>query len=590
MKPDPHPKRISASQAFFHLVRLMGKDRPLFYIALALAVGDSLAQSLIPLFFRHILNHLQEDPVGFIAAGFWNTAGVAFIVSLLFFPVAYFFHLSMSLVATRLNKTLQLALYQHVLGLSSDFFQRTKVGEINTRLNSDVQAINGGFGPISQLMWGLCTFIFALSCAFWINWTMTLLILTLILIVIAISQSFMPMIREMHREVRDAAGEVSATITEYVGIQTLIKSYGWEDHAHELVVEESEKLRQSSERLSKRMFILVDTLQFVIKFLAPLLVLFIGGWMVARQIWGIGDLVAFWGYWMILGGTVQITTNAIPQLFGSLAAVDRVFEFFGERALIQDRPHASDLTQVRGELEFRHVNFRYPGNDEGPVIHDLSLHIPAGSRVALVGPSGAGKSTLLNLILRFHDPQTGDVFLDGTNLRDIKQRSMRRHIGIVAQESVFFSGTIADNLRLAREEASEQEMIAALEAASALEFIQEMEGGLNAVLGERGVRLSGGQKQRLSIARVFLKNPEIVLLDEATSALDSLSEQFVQEAMDRLMSNRTVIVVAHRISTVKSADTIVVMNAGKIDALGKHDALLESSPLYRHLCEHQGLV
>jgi ABC-type multidrug transport system fused ATPase/permease subunit len=277
-------------------------------------------------------------------------------------------------------------------------------------------------------------------------------------------------------------------------------------------------------------------------------------------------------------------------IFSGLASADRVFEFFDEQPMIQDGPNCRCLQNVRGELAFENVVFHYPTERDSAVLKDVSFTVPPGRRIAIVGPSGAGKSTMLQLIMRFYDPSAGRVTIDGQDVRELGQASLRAGIGMVMQDSMFFAGTIEENLRLADEDATREQMREALQNANALEFVDAMPAGVHTLIGERGTRLSGGQKQRLSIARVFLKNPPILLFDEATSALDSLAERLVQAAMERLMKGRTTIIVAHRISTIQAADEIMVLQDGKITARGNHAQLLDISSLYRDLCSHQRLM
>jgi ABC-type multidrug transport system fused ATPase/permease subunit len=269
----------------------------------------------------------------------------------------------------------------------------------------------------------------------------------------------------------------------------------------------------------------------------------------------------------------------------SLAAMERIFELFDVAPEIVDRPGAIDLPEVVGRIEFRGVGFGY--DPEGPVLQDLDLTIEPETTVALVGPSGAGKSTLASLIPRFFDIQTGAILLDGKDIRDLKLKSLRDHIGLIPQDVILFSGTIGENILYGCPTATEEEVRAAARAANADGFIQAFPEGYDTEVGERGVGLSGGQKQRIAIARAFLKNPGILILDEATSALDSESENLIAEALSNLMQGRTTLIIAHRLSTVMGADRIVVMSEGRIRETGTHGELLQRGGVYTHLCEEQ---
>ncbi|MCP9438254.1 MAG: ATP-binding cassette domain-containing protein [Nitrospira sp.] len=272
-------------------------------------------------------------------------------------------------------------------------------------------------------------------------------------------------------------------------------------------------------------------------------------------------------------------------LSNSLAAIDRLFEYFDTQPHVIERADAMPLPQCRGAIVFDRVCFGY--ESDNPVLRDINLAIAPGETIALVGPSGAGKTTLANLIPRFYDPTAGRLLLDGNDLRDLALAALRRHIGIVSQETILFSGTVQENLLLARPDATTEEMLAALEAANAREFVERLPEGLWTEIGERGAALSGGQKQRLALARAFLKDPRILLLDEATSALDARAERRIQQALERLLKSRTSIVIAHRLSTILNADRIVVLDAGRIVDVGRHAELLERGGLYAQLYHEQ---
>jgi len=272
-------------------------------------------------------------------------------------------------------------------------------------------------------------------------------------------------------------------------------------------------------------------------------------------------------------------------LNNSLAAIERVFEVFDIESDVQETPNAARLERMEGNISFRNVTFGYDA--ERPVLQEIDLDIKAGEVIALVGISGAGKSTLVQLVPRFYDPQAGEVLVDGTNVRDVTLRSLRSQIGMVAQETLLFSGSVRENLMYGRPDASDEDMIRATKAAHAHGFLKKLPDGYDTLLGERGARLSGGQKQRIAIARAFLIDPRILILDEATSALDSESEALIQEALARLMQGRTNIVIAHRLSTILNSDRIAVMQHGRILDIGPHQELLERCHVYANLYNTQ---
>lgn len=567
----------------------LGRHRRIYVIGMLLGVIDAACQVGIPMIFREVLNQLQSNAAVFMDKWFWPSLITGVLLVGLFFPAAFLFHVLVSISIARLTRDLRTALYQHVQNLSADFFHRRKIGEINQRLNNDIDTVSSAGFAMMGLVWCSGCLVFALVMMLWIDWRLASLFVALMLMVTAWSNRWLPKIRTMSRSVRDAVGEVSATITEFVGLNELIKSYTREDFAEARIQHYSNVVRKKTEELVWKQNTFGDIMQVLMKFLAPLILLFAGAWLLTRNYMRIGDLVAFWGFWLLMGGAISGIIQTFTGIFAGLASADRVFDFFDERPLIEDLPTSKVAADISGDIRFEDVVFRYPTERDAVVLDRVTFAVPPGRKIAIVGPSGAGKSTVLQLIMRFYDPSEGRVTIDGQDIRGLTQASLRAQVGMVMQDSMFFAGSIEANLRLADENATAEEMREALEHANALEFVDAMPQGLRTLIGERGTRLSGGQKQRLSIARVFLKNPPILLFDEATSALDSMAERQVQSAMEKLMSGRTTVIVAHRISTIQSADEILVMQKGVITGRGSHDELLETSGLYRDLCRHQHL-
>lgn len=577
-------------QTIRRMLALFGDGRRLFIAGLGLAIVDAACQSVIPLFFRHVFNALEKDAAEFMESGFETTILTGSVLIVIFFLAAYFFHYWTSVGMAHFIRNLQTQLYAHIQGLSQDFFQRRKVGEVTARINGDLEVIQGATGAVSGLFWVVPLVIFSFVSMFLIHIPLALLFLGMSLALMVVMRHFLPRIRRLNREVRDATGHVNATVTEYIAVNPLIKSLSVESSAFSDVYERSEALRARKAHLFARQFRITDSLQTIIRFVAPMLLLLLGARMIIGGSIGFGDLVAFWGYWLIMGNALNIIFTVSTQIFSALGAADRIVEFFNERPSVKDPDHPVILERSLGELEMDRVSFSYPGQPmETPVLRDLSLHLQPGERLALVGPSGGGKSTIFQLWLRFYDPTSGELRIDGVPLPALSQSNLRTQIGMVMQESVFLSTSVRANLQLARPEADEPTLWKALESACAADFVADLPEGLDTLLGERGARLSGGQRQRLSIARVFLKDPPILLLDEATSALDSQTENLIQEALQRVMLNRTSITIAHRLSTVVDSDCIVVLNQGQILDQGDHSTLLKRCPLYHDLCEAQGL-
>jgi ABC-type multidrug transport system fused ATPase/permease subunit len=583
-------KRLSFT--WRELDRFMRGSRWLFFGGLLLGLFDAAAQATVPLFFREVINAIQTDAAHFLENDLMRVVWAAVALLVLFLPAAYFFHVWFFVSIMRFCRNLQVELYRHIQRLSVDFFQRFQVGEINSRLNSDMEAVSASAGMLSFiLVWAPAMLFYSFAMMFWINGSLALIAAVLLVLVTGLTIWAMPSLKRWNRQVRDTSGEASATITEYVSLFGLIKSFSREDHAEERVKAISDRLLHSRVRLTWYQNLFTDFMQTLTRFIAPLILLFVGAWWIGKGQLKIGDLTAFWGYWLQLGGLATGLVMSFSGLMATLAALDRILAFFRESPNVRDPETPVVLASVRGKIDFEHVCFSYPSKpgEEAPVLRDIHLTVHPGEHVAIVGPSGAGKSSLMTLAMRFYDPEQGTIRLDGVDIRDLRQHDLRTHLGMVMQESLFFAGSVADNLKLAKPEATEEELWDCLRAANAEIFVREMPQGILTLLGERGSRLSGGQKQRLAIARAFLKNPSVLLLDEPTSALDSKSEAHVKEALSRLLKGRTSIMIAHRLSTVIDADRIVVMDAGRVIATGSHERLRAEVPLYAELCESQGL-
>lgn len=479
-------------------------------------------------------------------------------------------------------------LFAHVVRLGPAWFEVKRSGDVMSRISTDAQLIEQVIGSsASSALRNLLMCLGGVVMLVVTNpklalWTLAVVPLTVVPIVV-----FGRQVRVLSREAQARMGDMVSEGAETLdGVRT-VQAFGQEERAAGRFAAATElAFRAAGRRIARRA--IMTTLVIFIVFSAVGFLLWMGGHDVLTGRITAGDLSAFVFYAVLVassGGAVSETIGDIQRASG---AAERLAELRAEQPTIEESPHPKKLTSpVKGFVDFADVSFRYPTRPDSLALDRFDLNVTPGETVAIVGPSGAGKSTVFSLLLRFYDPESGTISLDGVNIRDLALSDLRRALAIVPQEPVLFSASVADNIRYGRPDATDAEVRAAAEAASALGFVESLPQGFDTDLGARGVRLSGGQRQRIAIARALLCDPAILMLDEATSALDAESELAVQMAFDRLMHKRTTLVIAHRLATVQKADRIVVVDRGQVVDVGSHADLIRRGGLYSRLAELQ---
>lgn len=570
------------------LGRLLDYTRPyrrLFW----LGVAATLLASGLNLVFPRLFGTLVDSSFLKVSHLSQHTLNSTVLLLLLIFALSAAFTGIQSWLLSRVGLSvvadLRRALFSHLLTLSPRFFSEHKTGDLTSRLTADVSTVQVVTSTaLAQLISQAFTLVGALVLLVLTSWKLSLLTLVLIPLIIGTALYFGRRIRKVSRRVQDEIAAANAAATEAIGGVRVVQSFTAEHLERERYGQGV--LRSFGSALERaRLQATASGLMTFLTFGSLALILWYGGLQVMGGQLSPGQLVTFLFYAMQVGSTVASLSALNNQFQEALGASARIFELLDEQSELVQAAVPTERHQIRGELEFQDVSFEYrPGQ---PILKHLQLCVPAGQVVALVGPSGAGKSSLVSLIPRFWDVSGGQLLLDGEDVRRSSLQSLRRHIGLVPQETLLFSGTIAENILYGRPQATPAEVQAAAQAANAHAFITELPQGYDTVVGERGVKLSGGQRQRVAIARAVLKDPRILILDEATSALDNESEALVQDALEKLMVGRTTFIIAHRLSTVRRAERILVLDRGEVVQDGNHQELYAQNGPYRELYDLQ---
>ena len=484
-------------------------------------------------------------------------------------------------IGHRVTADFRIELFSHIQSLSLRFFQGRRVGEILSRMSSDITVIQNALVsiPVAVLRQTI-TLLGALAIIFYLNWKLTGLILLVLPPLMLFARIFGKRLRVLTEKVQDKIAQALVVLEEVASSIKIVKSYTREPYEKKRFENEIESAFEQSigkVRISSSFGPLILGLTFLVS----TILIWYGGQQVMQGTTTPGELAAFFLYALIMAGPIGTFVKIYTQLQETLGAIRRVNEILDTKPLVNSPENPVKLTSLKGHVCFSEVIFGY--EDGTPVLNNISFDIHPGKTVALIGPSGAGKSTTVQLLLRFFDPQSGEIQLDGHDLKSLDLESYLSQVALVPQETLLFGGTIRENILYGKLDATDTEIIEASKSANAHEFIVEFSNGYDTLVGEKGTKLSGGERQRIAIARALLKNPKVLVLDEATSALDNQSEMLIQDALEKLMAGRTTFIIAHRLSTVHNADKIIVLDKGKVVESGTHKELMANEGLYHHL-------
>lgn len=542
----------------------------------------TICELILPMILRYITDQGMQDlasiTVGMIVKIGLLYFGLRIIDGLAAFYMAYTGHV----MGARIETDMRQDAFEHLQKLSDSYFNNTKVGQIMARITSDLFDVTEfAHHCPEEFFIAAIKALVAFAVLAGINLPLTVIIFVFIPVMAVSCTYFNLKVRAAFKQQRYQIGELNAKIEDNLLGNRVVRAFANQDIEIEKFRQDNQAFLDIKRETYKYMAAFQDTVRMFDGLMYTVVIL-AGGIFMVKGLISPGDLVAYTMYVTTLLTTIRRIIEFAEQFQRGMTGIERFVEIMDSTVEILDEPGAEPMEQVEGRIRFDHVSFEYP-DDHNPVLNDICLEVRPGEKLALVGPSGGGKTTLCNLIPRFYDTTRGTIQIDGRDLRGITLQSLRSSIGIVQQDVYLFSGTVYENIAYGRPEASREDVIQAARLAGAHEFITELKDGYDTYVGERGVKLSGGQKQRISIARVFLKNPPILILDEATSALDNESEHIVSQSLERLAQGRTTVTIAHRLTTIQNADRILVLSGGQIVEEGSHQELLKKQGNYYQL-------
>ncbi|MFC7687450.1 ABC transporter ATP-binding protein [Ureibacillus sp. GCM10028918] len=563
-------------------------------ILLTIAIG--ILKFAIPLFIPILIKIVIDNIIGApdltdsekIRQLIYWLGGTVILFFIIRPPIEYYRQYFAQHVGNKVLFDIRQELFGHLQKLSLKYYANTRAGEIISRVINDVeQTKNFIMIGLMNLWLDVATILIAIGIMLTMDVKLTLVAIIALPFFGFSVKYFFGKLRDLTRKRSQALAHVQSYLHERVSGMSIIKSFTLEKHEQQIFDKENGEFLDRAldhTKWNAKSFAVVNTITDI----APLLVIGFAGYQVIQGELTVGTMAAFYAYIERLYSPLRRLVNSSTTLTQSIASMDRMFELMDEEYDVQDKMNARELPPVKGQVSFVDVNFQYE-QDGQMILKNINLDIKPGETAAFVGMSGGGKSTIVSLIPRFYNVTDGAVKIDGIDVKDAVIHSLRAQIGIVLQDNILFSDSVKQNILMGRPDATDEEVIAAAKAANAHDFIMTLPDGYDTKVGERGVKLSGGQKQRVAIARVFLKNPPILVLDEATSALDLESEALIQDSLDRLASNRTTIIIAHRLSTITHADKIFVIDHGELVEEGNHETLMKKQGVYYDLFQIQKL-
>lgn len=554
----------------------------LFFTVLLSALVVAGVSLIFPLLTRYITKTVLQGNGNAIQSQIIKTGAAMLGLIVLQTLCSYYTDYRGHAMGAMMERDMRNELFDHYQKLSFGFYDEQKTGKLMSRITNDLLSLSELFhhGPEDYVIYSI-KFIGAFIILFNINIKLTLAVFLFLPVMAVFSIYFNKKMRIALKTNYERIGDVNAQVEDSLSGIRVVKSFANEDNEKRKFAAANHRFLESRKCIYKNEAIYYDGMNTFMQLISAAIIVFGGGFIINTSL-DLADLIAFLLYIGNLTEPIQKLNHVTRQFQEGIACFERFMEILETEPDIKDLADAAELEKVRGNVEFKNVAFRYRENHDY-ILKNLSLEVKAGDYIALVGTSGVGKTTLCSLIPRFYEVSEGEVLLDGINIKDVKLDSLRRHIGVVQQDVYLFAGTVLENIRYGKPDASRNEIIDAAKKANAHDFIMKLPEGYDTYIGQRGVKLSGGQKQRLSIARVFLKNPPILIFDEATSALDNESEKVVQESLEALAEDRTTFVIAHRLSTIRNARRIVVLTERGIAEQGTHEELIALNGAYAHL-------